>query len=106
MLSGGLYGVEDLNRAHSSTLTLEAVAAQKRGRRRKGALGSVFLPRRSLEGRYKYLKRFPVLLPAAWIQRAWNYLTERRAGSVSPSETLKIGRERIALLKEYGIIDE
>ena len=105
MLSGGLYGVEDINRAHSGTMTLEAVAAQKNGRRRRGALASVFLPARSLSGRYPYLKKHPWLLPAAWVQRAWSYLTKREHGAVSPSETLKIGRERIELLREYGMID-
>ncbi|MBR4659207.1 MAG: nucleotidyltransferase family protein [Clostridia bacterium] len=105
MLSGGLYGVEDINRAHSSTLTIEAVAADRTGRRRKGAIASLFPPRRALEGRFGYLKKHPWLLPAAWAQRTWSYLTKREHGPVSPSESLKIGRERIELLREYGIIE-
>lgn len=105
MLSGGLYGVEDINRAHSSTMTLEAVASHKKGRRSRGALHSVFLPRRELEGRYPYLKKYGWLLPAAWVQRGWRYLTDRNSGLVSPAESLRIGRERVELLRKYGIID-
>lgn len=106
ILSGGLYGVTDINRAHSSTLTIEAASANKTGRRRRGVLSAVFLPKRSLESRYSYLKKHPWLLPAAWTQRAWSYLTKRDHGRISPSESLRIGRERIALMKEYGMIDD
>ena len=105
MLSGGLYGVEDINRAHSSTITLEAVASHKKGRRKRGALHSVFLPRRELEGRYPYLKKHGWLLPAAWVQRGWSYIFSREKGPVNPGESLRIGRERVELLRRYGIID-
>lgn len=105
MLTGGLYGTEDVNRAHSSTMTLEAVASHKEGRRSRGALHSVFLPKRDLEGRYPYLKKHGWLLPIAWIERGAGYLKSRKASSVSPSESLRIGRERVELLKKYGIID-
>ena len=105
ILSGGLYGVNDINRAHSSTLTLEAAAAERLGRRRKGASASVFLPRKMLEGRFPYLRKHPWLLPLAWAQRAWGYLKKRRSGGVQPSESLRIGKERIELMKKYGLID-
>ena len=105
ILSGGLYGVEDINRAHSSTLTLDAVEADRTGRRRGGALRSVFLPANQLAGRYTYLRQRPWLLPVAWGQRIWGYVTEKRRKTVKPTETLRIGRERIALLRQYGIID-
>ena len=105
IMSGGLYGMNDINRAHSSTLTLDAVASQRTGRRRKGAFHSVFLPLKDLVGRYPYLRKRPWLLPAAWVQRIWNYLFKRENGAVSPSESLRIGRDRIELLREYEIID-
>ena len=105
ILSGGMYGAEDIDRLHSSTLTLEAVSADRTGRRRGGALHSVFLPAKDLSGRYPYLRRRPWLLPVAWTQRIWGYLTRRKYGPVSPAESLRIGRDRIALLRQYGIID-
>lgn len=105
VLSGGLYGANDINRLHASTMTLEAVASQKEGRRRKGALHSVFLPARDLEGRYTFLKNKRWLLPAAWIARVWNYVFKREHGPVSAKESIRIAKDRIELLKEYGIIE-
>lgn len=100
-LSGGLYGANDPDRLHSSTITLEAVAAQKHGHRRLGAIHSVFLPAASLSGRYPYLQKRPWLLPAAWAQRVWTYVTREKA---NPWKSIQIGKERIALLKQYQIL--
>ena len=105
VLSGGLYGANDINRLHASTMTLEAVASQKEGRKRKGALHSVFLPVRDLEGKFPFLKKAPWLLPAAWIARVWRYVFKRDNGPVSPKESIRIARGRIEILKEYGIIE-
>ena len=106
ILTGGLYGAEDINRLHSSTLTLDAVAADRKGRRRGGALRSVFLPAGDLAGRYPYLRQRPWLVPVAWTQRIWGYVTKRKGSqAVKPTESLRIARDRIALLRRYGIID-
>lgn len=105
VLSGGLYGTVSEDRSHSSNMTLDAIRSNRSGRRGGTALRSVFLPASALKGRYPYLKKRPWLLPAAWAQRAWGYLAKRRKGQVRPTESIRIGRERIALLKEYGIID-
>lgn len=106
MLSGGLYGTSDINRAHSSTLTLEAAASKKSGRKRRGALKSAFPPKKALEGSYPMLKKHPYLLPAAWAHRLWLYFTDRSNGPVDPAESLKIARERIALMERYGILED
>ena len=105
VLSGGLYGANDINRLHSSTMLLEAVASQKEGRRRKGALHSVFLPAKDLEGKFPFLKKAPWLLPAAWAARVWRYVFKHDNGPVSPKESIRIARGRIEILKEYGIIE-
>lgn len=106
MLSGGLYGVVDIDRAHSSTMTLEAVVAARSGRRRRGALHSLFLPLSEMQGHFPYLKKYPWLLPWAWLQRIWRYLTRRKnPAPVSPQRSIRIARERIALLREYHIVE-
>ena len=106
ILSGGACGANDIDRLHSSTLTLDAVAADRTGRRRGGALRSVFLPVKDMAGHYPYLRRKPWLLPVAWTQRIWGYLSRQKNPSpVNPAESLRIGKERIALLRQYGIID-
>lgn len=100
-LRGGLYGADDADRLHSSTLTLEAVAAQKQGRNRLGVLHSVFLPVSYMETRFPYLRKMPWLLPVAWVQRVWIYLTRDRA---TVSGTLQQGKERMELLRKYNIL--
>ena len=105
ILSGGLYGVEDLDRAHSALMTLDAVAADRAGRKKRAVAGSVFLPLKSMSKKYPYLRKLPFLLPVAWVQRVVGYISEqKRTKSVDPSRTVQIGRRRIDLLREYDII--
>lgn len=107
LLSGGLYGDASMSRKHSSNITLDAVAAQKTGRKAKNALvASVFPAAAKLEGRYPYLKKHRYLLPVAWCSRLWSYGREtRNARDNNASDALKIGSERVALMKHYGILD-
>ena len=104
MLSGGIYGAIEQNRQHSATITLDAVASQKQGRTSSGLLASVFLPLKSMEEKYPYLKKHPWLLPAAWVQRIGHYVLGSNSDA-DPAESIKIGNQRVALLREYGIID-
>ena len=107
LLSAGIYGGADRNRQHSSTITLDAVAAQKQGRKAKNAvLASAFPPASKLECRYPYLKKHPDLLPIAWCSRLWTYSRETKSTQNSnAAEALKIGSERIELMKKYGILE-
>ena len=106
ILSGGNFGLSDVDRIHSSTITLEAVGSQRKGKKSRGFFSAAFPKRKSLEGRYPYLREKPWLLPVAWGQRITGYLLNRKAGiKGNPCRSLKIGRERTDLLKEYGIID-
>lgn len=110
VLSGGLYGMNDINRAHSSRITLEAVASARQGKRRKGFLAAVFPSRKSLEGRYSWLNSYPWLLPWAWTLRIGTYLMRRdprgasNPSAVDPTATIRIGTKRVALLRQYGIV--
>ena len=102
ILRAGVYGSADETRLHSSRITLDAVSAQKQERRRSGALrSSVFPPAEALEGRYPWLRDHPYLLPAAWGHRIISYL---RQPAAAPAEALRIGTERVELLRKYGII--
>ena len=108
LLCSGVYGSISRSRQHSSTITLEAVAAQKQGRSHStGPLTSLFPPADRLTGRYPYLKDRPWLLPAAWASRIGTYCQEvLTTRDSSAAETLEIGRQRLELLKQYGILDE
>lgn len=105
VLSGGLYGVSDINRAHSAIMTLDAVAADRAGKKMRAVTNSVFLPMRTMSKKYPYLRKLPFLLPVAWLQRVAGYISERKGlGLVDPSRTIQIGRKRIDLLRKYDII--
>ena len=106
VLDGGVYGSASKSRQHSSNITLEAAAAGKQERKTgKPLLGTLFPPVRRLKGRYPWLEKKPWLLPVAWVDRIVRYgLETRRTSGNTAEEALKIGYERIELLKQYGII--
>jgi len=105
VLCAGVYGTADGSRPHSSSITLDAVAAQKEGRRARGRLIAAAFPSAGkLEGRYPWLKDRPWLLPAAWADRMVGYARRKNAGA-DAAGALKLGGERVALLRKYGIIE-
>ena len=104
-LCGGVYGSNDLTRLHSSTVTLNAVKASRTGEK-SSVLRTVFPKREYLERRFPYLKKRPYLLPVAWAQRLAHYAGEKKTGTdSSASGSIKLAKERIELMKQYGIMD-
>ena len=106
VLEAGLVGAE-IDRLHSANITLGAVADSRNGAARAGGLRRTLFPgAKQLSGRYPYLAKRPWLLPAAWVGRTAAYLKERgRYGEQSPAASLRIGKERVRLLEQYGVID-
>lgn len=107
LLVGGIYGSSDRSRVHSSNMTLNAVEADKKGKKAKRRiLRTVFPSAKSIENRFPYLKRMPVLLPVAWTCRIFGYakesLTDRDAAA---GDVIRTGTQRIELLRQYDIID-
>ena len=101
MISGGDMGTADLNRMHASSLTLEAVNADRAGRKNRGIFTALFPPLSGMQARFR-----PYFLPAAYVQRIILYLMGRNSSSgPQPDRVLKIGEMRTALLREYEIID-
>ena len=74
LLSAGVYGSATKSRVHSSNLTLNAVSADRQGRRGKGLKTSLFPSAQDLSGRYPYLEKRPWLLPVAWLLRPFHRL--------------------------------
>ncbi len=58
-----------------------------------------------LEGKYPYLEKHPWLLPVAWGERIITYIGKRGKDHTDPAVSLKLGQERVALLRRYGIIE-
>ena len=67
-------------------------------------MSKVFISRKKLKRQYHYLKRFPFLLPVAWVQRLAKYVIETRKGGTRLVEPVTIGTSRTSLLKKYRII--
>lgn len=110
LLSGGIYGASDMSRKHSSNITLNEVSARKNGKRAgNSVLKTVFPSVKNMKRRYPYLEKHPYLLPVAWADRIVGYRREI-AGSAgngnSAADAVRIGNERIELLKRYGIIEK
>ena len=106
LLSAGVYGGATMSRLHSSNMTLEAVSADKKGKKGKKSLkNTLFPPVESLKQRYSYLQNYPVLLPVAWLSRIFRYLREsKESEDNSIVQSLQIGNQRIALLRKYRVI--
>ncbi len=106
VLAAGLVGAE-IDRLHSANITLGAVSDQNTGRSSGGGLRkSLFPSAKQLAGRYPWLEKRPWLLPAAWAARVASYLKNRgKYGAENPTASLRIGKERVELLKSYGVID-
>ena len=107
MLQAGLHG-QDIDRLHSANITLGSIADDRNGKQNGGMSlrSSLFPPAGSLKGRYPYLQKHAWLLPVAWTQRMGAYLMQGRKDrpSAHPVKSVRIGKERVALLREYGII--
>lgn len=106
VLVSGLHGAE-IDRLHSANITLGAVADENQGKTRSGGLAKTLFPSaKKLSGRYPYLETKPWLLPVAWASRVGTYFKERgKYGEQSPAASLRIGKERVKLLKTYGVIE-
>lgn len=107
LVSAGIYGQADKARLHSGNITLNAVAAQKQGRKAKnGLVASLFPPVRILQGRYPYLHKRPWLLPVAWVSRIAQYGNRSRDEDDSnAAQILRMGNHRVELMRQYGIIE-
>ena len=107
IFDAGIYGKSSVGREHSRLLTMHAFSDQNNEQNRgSGILKTVFPSVKYLSGRYPYLERKPYLLPVAWADRIIKYRAEAKAGGPGndAADSVRIGRRRIELLKQYGII--
>ena len=109
IMTDGIYGVDDINRAHSVEITLNAAASGVKGRLNYGIFGilkSIFPEKGYLQRQYPYAMRYPVLLPMAWANRMIQYLWDKDRKPSDPMKSIRIGQERAALMRQYNIIYE
>ena len=94
----GVFGKSSQERLHSSTITLSAAEGKKSLR------STLFPPLKSMQQKYRYLNKAPVLLPVAWCSRVLQYVFDKKEGSAKAA--MEIGNQRVRLLQKYGIIEE
>lgn len=106
LLSSGIYGDANMSRKHSSNITLSAVEADKKGKKAGHGILRTLLPSIGyMSARFPYLKKFPFLLPLAWLSRILTYKKETEHGiNNSAADSIRIGNERVELMREYGIL--
>ena len=105
LLSSGIYGTASATRLHSSNMTLDAVSGDRGEGSGSSVLRAVFPAAKKISGQYPYLKKHPWLLPAAWTHRIFKYRKELKSGGTGDAmESVRIGNQRIQLLRQYGVI--
>jgi len=108
IMDAGIFGKSSETRVSTSTMTLNAAEDYKKHRRGTlSILRTVFPDADMLGDEYSYIKKHPILLPAAWFVRINGYI--RKGGSFSgirnkAEKTVASGRKRVELLREYKII--
>ncbi|WP_022765652.1 nucleotidyltransferase domain-containing protein [Butyrivibrio sp. XPD2006] len=58
---------------------------------------------------YSYARKYPILLPIAWIHRDFKFLLKKivhRNDFYGVGEKIEVGERRLSLLEEFGLIDE
>lgn len=107
ILTAGVFGSAETGRKHSGNITLNAVSADKKGKKPTASvLKTVFLSKDNMVNRYHYLERYPFLLPAAWADRIFKYVLEisKNTKDNEAVKSIEIGRRRTELMKKYKII--
>ena len=107
ILDAGIFGGADIDRKHSSTMTIKAVGDDRSGEnvsKQKLLLRTAFPSKEAMMIRYPYVKKHPILLPLAWSDRLIKYFFSGSHSSDAAKHSVEIGYKRIELLKKYGII--
>ncbi len=93
---GGIYGSVDSDRQSGGNLTRNSYSKSQNGEH----YAYIFLPLKDMKKRYPYLRRFPFLLPFAWIQRIFRFLFSDN----KLSESVASGKARENVMKYYRIV--
>ena len=97
IMDAGIFGQSSSERIHSATMTLNTISDGK-----TSVLKSIFPSLKEMQGKYKYLNKYPVLLPFAYLSRIVNY--KKNNSSKNSQRTIEVGKQRIELLKKYRVI--
>jgi hypothetical protein len=99
VISGGAYGNSSPERIHSSVMTMTSAE----GGKGRSFLFAIFPPYSIMKERYRFVSRHKILLPAGWIARIASRAFSSKEG-IHAAESIEIGRRRVEMLKQYGVI--
>ena len=107
MLDGGIFGQSDRNRMHSANITLHAVEHESTSAA-SGTIASLFPDKEYIKTNYSYARKYPFLLPAAYVHRILKYMSEHKntAQNAGEKSSTQIGMERVKLLEKYKIVEK
>lgn len=103
ILDAGVFGVRTQQRQQMRSLT--ARITHKPASPAVLVLRAAFPGVRYLKYQYPYLARAPWLLPAAWLQRACRFTVRTLKKDPAPLRMAAFSGQRLALLREYGLIE-
>lgn len=102
ILDSGVFGKSSLERAHSANITLQA--SDQSEKKRSGIIESLFPDIKYMSRDYTYLKKHKWSFPIAWVQRILAYRKKMAGHDIT--KPMEKGRQRVELLKKYGMISE
>lgn len=99
VLSSGIYGKVTQEQSLSKAFSFSML---KNGK--NGIVKNIFCSRENLNEKYAYAKRYPVLLPVAWVHRFFFMMTGKDRKKLSVVvESMRIGKRRSKLFEHYKI---
>lgn len=101
-LEGGNFGHSTEDRLHSASIT--SVSGGEKSLTFKNLFHAIFPSRKAMENNYHWVSKSPLLLPVGWGVRLIRYAYSIVRKGTSPFRSIKIGRRRVRLLKEYGVL--
>jgi len=108
ILKSGVHGHGEFHNPYLSGISKQALEEDNISSSKfKYILRLFFPPYRLLKGTYHYLEKYPILLPIAWIERAFKLVFKRRKSTFKKLKRLKIKEAEIqdveALYSKLGL---
>lgn len=100
IMNTGVFGNDTKEQVLSGRFTTAALVNGK-----NSIIKTLFPKASAIKKGYPILYKKPYLLPFMWIKRSLRFVIKnKKASSILLSESMKIGKRRVQLLKKYGII--
>ncbi|SHJ41291.1 nucleotidyltransferase domain-containing protein [Thermoclostridium caenicola] len=112
VFTGGVFGNEEAGHIISGVLNSYIGDRKKMPNRATRIFYLLFPPYRVMKRKYKYIEKFPVLLPFAWMQRFFmnlfgkNRLFKKSKDYLALLNTHKVYEERFSIIKKLKLFEE